>query len=113
VIIGRGPGHAPQATRSVDDGVRTLALRLPDRWMSPAHARLGRVIGSWFLSDAASKNGTWLNGAPVERASITYGDLIELGQTFFRTSVPVDQDVLDWEAIGAPAPLLVTLIPAL
>jgi transcriptional regulator with AAA-type ATPase domain len=118
VIIGRGREEGAKASRSVDDGIRTLTLRLPDRWMSSAHVTLERVIGRWFLSDAASKNGTWLNGAPVERAVLADGDLLELGQTFFRfrTSFPVgDDDTLDWEAVpeAAPAPLLLTLLPAL
>src|SRR5687767_14723809 len=45
---------------------RTLALSLPDGRMSGKHARLACVGGAWLIEDQGSKNGTLVNGLPVE-----------------------------------------------
>lgn len=60
-----------------------LSLRVPDPWMSSAHATVERVVGSWILADAGSKNGTLVNGEPTRRARLEDGDLVEAGSTFF------------------------------
>jgi hypothetical protein len=57
-------------------------LRVDDPWMSNLHARLVHGADGWELHDAGSKNGTWMNGARVERAAIADGDILEIGQTF-------------------------------
>jgi transcriptional regulator with PAS, ATPase and Fis domain len=51
---------------------------------------MGKVLGRWVLGDARSKNGTIVNGARTEHATLADGDLIELGHTLFlfRSSVP-------------------------
>lgn len=82
VSIGRG-----DAVDGVDGDA--LSLRVPDPWMSSAHATLERVVGSWILTDAGSKNGTLVNGEPTRRARLEDGDLVEAGSTFlvFRASL--------------------------
>jgi DNA-binding NtrC family response regulator len=60
-----------------------LALKVPDSWMSSSHAVLRRVLGSWVIEDAKSKNGTLVNGQWTTRAEVGDGDLIELGHSFF------------------------------
>jgi hypothetical protein len=52
---------------------------IPDRQVSRAHARLHRVEGGFELEDLGSKNGTHVNGAPVEgRTRLQDGDLIQV-----------------------------------
>jgi pSer/pThr/pTyr-binding forkhead associated (FHA) protein len=45
------------------------------------HARFVPVGEAWAVQDNASKNGTFLNGRRVERAVLTHGDTIRIGQT--------------------------------
>jgi DNA-binding NtrC family response regulator len=79
VAIGRGERRCDPASR----GRQQLHLRVPDPWMSSAHARLFHRNGSWVVEDAGSRNGTMVNGAAVERADLADADIIELGHTFF------------------------------
>jgi transcriptional regulator with GAF, ATPase, and Fis domain len=77
IAFGRGPER-----RIRTDG-RRLAVELPDPWVSSRHATLNRVLGAWGIEDCKSRNGTLVNGVPVERSPLADGDLIELGQSFF------------------------------
>src|SRR5256885_15833175 len=83
IAIGRG------SERRVTTDGRRLAVELPDLWVSSRHARLNRVLGAWGIEDCKSRNGTLVNGVPVERSPLADGDLIELGQSFliFREGV--------------------------
>jgi len=81
LLVGRGP---ELRVEPVDDRPRALALRVPDRLMSSAHARLHRVLGGWALTDVKSKNGTMVGGARIDEARLADGDLIEIGHTLFR-----------------------------
>src|SRR5262249_47473591 len=95
-----------------------LALKLPDSWMSSSHAVLHRVLGSWVIEDAKSKNGTLINGQWTQRAELADGDLIELGHSFFsfraalaspaKTPALVTADSVRERAAG-----LATLVPSL
>jgi transcriptional regulator with PAS, ATPase and Fis domain len=78
VEIGRG---ARRALR--ERGARQLQLLVPDPWMSRSHARLLRGDRGWHVEDAGSRNGTLVNGAPIERAPLADGDVLEIGHTFF------------------------------
>jgi DNA-binding NtrC family response regulator len=118
VVIGRGPVRS--AERTVEAGIRRLTLRVPDRWMSSTHARLGKVLGRWVAGDARSKNGTFLNGARTEHGTLADGDLLELGHTFFlfRTAVTIapgdPPDVEGGALLGHETPPgLATLVPPL
>jgi DNA-binding NtrC family response regulator len=118
VVIGRGSVRSFE--RSTEAGVRRLILRVPDRWMSSTHARMGKVLGRWVLGDARSKNGTIVNGARTEHATLADGDLIELGHTLFifRSAVPsagVDAPDQSGGALlgDATPPGLSTLVPPL
>jgi transcriptional regulator with AAA-type ATPase domain len=79
VILGRGAERG--ATRQVAGGVTRLLLRIPGRSISSTHARLLREGEGWVLEDARSTNGSFVNGARVERALLREGDVIELGHT--------------------------------
>ena len=109
-------GRAEQATaeRGKKDTARTLRLGIADRWMSTAHARLSRVLRAWVVEDLKSKNGVRRNGALVERAELSDGDVLELGRSFFvfRAAQPLAEDT-DSLSLRPPAPALATLSPSL
>src|SRR5438874_583829 len=60
-----------------------VALAVPDDRMSVRHAAFRRVMGTWVLADAGSRNGTFVNGHRIEREVLADGDLVELGHSFF------------------------------
>lgn len=58
---------------------------IDDNFASGEHAVLSRRSDQWWLEDRKSRNGTTLNGIPVERAMIvTEGDIIGIGKMCFR-----------------------------
>ncbi len=112
VTIGRGRSRAARRTRH---GKREeLTLQVPDARMSSTHARLCRQAGRWYLEDAGSRNGTLVDGAPVERHPLADGDLFEAGYTLFlfREEVPACADEpsdFDAARVYPLAPGLLTL----
>jgi len=92
VTIGRGDARA--ARRVVEDQRTALKLTVPDKRMSSSHAVLDRHERGWRLRDCASTNGSRINRQRVDGAAVQDGDILELGQTFFRLRVgmrtPVD-----------------------
>ncbi|HLU68032.1 MAG TPA: sigma 54-interacting transcriptional regulator, partial [Kofleriaceae bacterium] len=116
VVIGRGAARA--AERQLQSGRCVLTIRVPDPSMSHTHVRLERGLGHWVVEDAGSKNGTMVNGAPVQRARLGDGDLVTLGYTLFlfRAALSVTGDVPEWVDAGArepAAPGMATLLPQL
>ncbi len=86
--------------------------------MSSSHAVLHRVLGSWVIEDAKSKNGTLVNGRLTERAELADGDLIELGHSFFffraALATPTNGPALVMaDQLRESAPGLATLVPSL
>jgi len=116
VAIGRGGERTVEL--STVGSARRLDVRVPDRWMSSAHARLSKVMNRWVVEDAGSKNGTLVNGSPTAKHVLSDGDLLELGHTFFlyRDAVPTetgDPLVFDATQLRPEAPGLLTLSPSL
>ena len=76
-------------------GQPALDLAIPDSKVSARHARFERCLGAWCVKDEQSKNGTFVNGVRVEQASLSDGDLIDLGDTLFvfRDRVPHNGEV--------------------
>ncbi len=70
---------------------------LPDRVVSRHHAVIQRRAGRYFISDQHSKNGTFINGEPVDDTPrpLTDGDEIQIALRFRLTFVDA----------GATAPL--------
>src|SRR5262245_20786997 len=53
---------------------------LDDSEVSRKHAEISRTgQGPFTLKDLSSRNGTFVNGAPVEERHLTFGDKIQLG----------------------------------
>ena len=95
-----------------------LQIGLPDRWMSAAHAVLRKVLRSWSIEDAHSRNGTFVNGRAVRQAELNDGDLIELGESFFffRNSIAPSGEpaaVVEAKDLRPPLPGLATFLPGL
>ena len=62
-----------------------------DRNCSRTHARIERQPDGWWLIDAESRNGSFLNEQRVDRAMLNDGDEIRVGETlfnFYRTNEP-------------------------
>jgi len=115
VVLGRGAERC--MTRRVERGVRILDVRVPDRRMSATHARLTRTSDRWIAEDAGSTNGSKLNGAPLTRAVLTDGDLLEVGWTTFlfreRVADPATAPDVDRGASSDRPDGLATLVPGL
>jgi pSer/pThr/pTyr-binding forkhead associated (FHA) protein len=61
------------------------AIRLDDDFVSGEHALLAWRDGRWYLSDVASRNGTFLNGNQVTQPQfVNLGDLIGIGRVRMR-----------------------------
>ena len=114
--VGIGRGRERTSERINIAGARGLNLRVPDRWMSSAHAKLTQSFGRWVLEDLESKNGTVVNGVAAARHTLQDGDVFECGHTLFlyrdaialRDDEPRDVDVGS-AASGTPG--LLTLVP--
>jgi len=81
VRFGRGSRRGHERNPRGDHEL--LTIRIPDRWLSSTHADIRRTDHGYVFHDRDSKNGSKINGAPVESATLRDGDIIELGQTFF------------------------------
>jgi transcriptional regulator of acetoin/glycerol metabolism len=82
VTVGRGPRRS--AVRVMEDGKGTLKIMLPDERVSALHACIERRDGRWYLTDHKSTNGSRVGGRSVRETGLEDGDVVELGQTFFR-----------------------------
>src|SRR5215467_8363488 len=116
VEIGRSSDAS--AARVDELGGGRLVLKLPDSWMSSSHAVLHRVLGSWVIEDAKSKNGTMVNGQWTQRAEVADGDLLELGHSFFSFRAALAGPakapaLLTADALREPVVGLATLMPTL
>ncbi len=61
---------------------RDAARELPvdDHLCSRLHARIWFEVGRWQLEDCGSRNGTFLNGQPVQRSVLEPGDVVRVGE---------------------------------
>ncbi len=61
------------------------AIALSDGRVSHRHARVESIGGLWFVSDLGSRNGTLVNGGPVQaRKTLFHDDVIQLGRTLLQ-----------------------------
>jgi len=81
IVLGRADARSVARTRS--DEQTSLRVGVPDRKMSEAHARILLAPGGASIEDLGSTNGTLVNGARVERATLVGGDVLEVGHTLF------------------------------
>lgn len=60
---------------------RDNQIQLQDLGISSRHARIYSGSEGYVIEDLKSRNGTWVNGARVEVAPLSDGDLLRLGTT--------------------------------
>jgi transcriptional regulator with GAF, ATPase, and Fis domain len=99
-------------------GGQRLIIGVPDAWVSVAHATLRSTPTGWTIQDEKSKNGTWINGRMQEHATLSDGDLIDVGHSFFlfREALATSADepaVLKSSEPRAAALGMATLVPSL
>lgn len=71
-------------------------VRLSSSAASSEHAAFHFAGGTWYLRDLGSKNGTYLNGAPVDqrkRAPLARGDTVHFGEARERWRFEPDESV--------------------
>lgn len=81
---------------------RNCDLRIPLESVSRRHCQLTRKGDQLTIQDLGSRNGTLLNGKPVETSGVNAGDVIKIGPLVF--SVQVDGLPKDVMGPGAQAP---------
>src|SRR5437867_2005165 len=96
------------------DGAATLAIGrsqeagivLADERASRAHCEIrpGEEPGRFQLVDLASRNGTHLNGQPVESAPLALGDVIRVGSTLITFGEQGQGTRTGLEDLAEPAP---------
>lgn len=66
----------------------TNSITIKDSFASAEHALVIMRNGQWWLEDRQSRNGTMLNGAPINQpVVITHGDVIGIGNLSFRVEL--------------------------
>jgi hypothetical protein len=91
VVVVSPSGEPPRGAVFPLDAVTTIGrdvnntVVVADQFASGAHAVLSYRGRIWYVEDADSRNGTFVNGAPVAGLSpIGFGDEITVGETRFR-----------------------------
>jgi hypothetical protein len=57
----------------------------PDRFVSQVHARFFYDLGTWWIEDLGSRNGSFVNGSRVLKpVALSPGDIIHIGTTTIR-----------------------------
>ena len=74
-------GRSGQLTQ--ESAGRELRIGVPDARMSQRHLWIERILDGWVAEDLKSKNGTAVDGATIDRTTLSDGALIEAGHTFF------------------------------
>ncbi len=91
VVVDSGPGNilpgtrfdlAPQTT--IGRGP-TNTVQLADNSISAEHAHIWNRNNIWYVQDAGSTNGTWVNNQPaVDALPARVGDIIQIGYITFK-----------------------------
>jgi sigma-54 dependent transcriptional regulator, acetoin dehydrogenase operon transcriptional activator AcoR len=96
VTVGRGSAQHCGIEEQAQG--RCAIIKVPDKWMSSAHARIESSFERWVLVDCESKNGCMVDGHSTKRSVLTDGALIELGHTLFwffeSFAMPADAPVI-------------------
>jgi DNA-binding response OmpR family regulator len=81
---------------------------LPDRQVSRRHAAIRRVEGHYFVEDCQSKNGTCVNGQPIEGSHrLQDGDEIQVALRFKLTFVDAGATTPLFFGQGSPSGLVI------
>ena len=81
------------------------AVTLEDAEVSRNHARVSKSdVGAYLLEDLGSKNGTLVNGLPITRHLLSFGDKIQVGphvMLLFAPFDPVEDQLLQRQRLEA------------
>ena len=109
VVVGRPPsglseGHTFTLRPGVTVGRRPgTGIELDDAFMSGDHARLTVEEGRWWVADLGSTNGTFVNGARIDRATpLKEGDEVRFGRIRTRFTVEKAQGAPHDRVLQAP-----------
>jgi pSer/pThr/pTyr-binding forkhead associated (FHA) protein len=92
VVVDSGPSVVVQPGTSFDLEPQTNigrgptnTIQISDTFISGEHTRLWYRNGAWYVQDAGSTNGTYVNQQPAREALIArYGDIIKVGYIQFK-----------------------------
>jgi len=89
-----GPGTTVRVGRTPDND-----LRLNDRAVSGKHAEIYEVAGTWYVRDAGSSNGTFVNGKKVRDTALKDGDVVKFGkcEVIFSSTDAGDSSERTWD----------------
>ncbi len=73
----------PGITEIGREATKDVALPM-DNTVSRNHARIAHEVTNYVLYDAGSTNGTYANGAKIQRHDLNNGDVIQIGSSKFR-----------------------------
>ena len=91
IVVDSGPSNILPGTRfdlspqtTIGRGP-TNSIQLTDNFISSEHTRLWFRNGLWYVQDAGSTNGTYVNNQPAREAlSARFGDIIQVGFIRFK-----------------------------
>ena len=91
VVVDSGPSNILPGTRFDLEPQTTIGrgptntIQLPDTFISAEHSRLLYRSGAWYVQDAGSVNGTFVNNQPAREAlRAQAGDIIRIGYLQFK-----------------------------
>ena len=67
-------------------------VRLPDPSVSREHAVFTKNGDAWLLTDAGSRNGTFVNGVAIQRKLVYPGDVVKFGKVTLRVESDEEND---------------------
>jgi pSer/pThr/pTyr-binding forkhead associated (FHA) protein len=91
IVVDSGPSNILPGTRfdlspqtTIGRGP-TNSIQLVDNFISSEHTRLWFRNGLWYVQDAGSTNGTYVNSQPAREAlAARFGDIIQVGFIRFK-----------------------------
>jgi len=91
IVVDSGPSNILPGTRfdlspqtTIGRGP-TNSIQLVDTFISSEHTRLWFRNGLWYVQDAGSTNGTYVNNQPAREAlAARFGDIIQVGFIRFK-----------------------------
>jgi hypothetical protein len=91
VVVDSGPSSLLPGTRfdletqtNIGRGP-TNTIQIPDSFVSAEHTRLWFRNGVWYVQDAGSVNGTYVNNQPAREATAAKaGDIVRVGYIQFK-----------------------------
>jgi len=112
VVLGRASGVDPGVEALNAARERRLLVSVVDPKMSKVHAQIRWAIDGWCVEDASSRNGTRVNGERVERATLSDGDVIQMGHSVYLYRAGAGHEVASPDTADEP-PGLGTFNPGL